>query len=192
MTSAAEPGQDLGAEPGNSHRPSSEGTFRVDAPARTLFTRWIEAKLIEPGAGLFHVRTGQSGHWINLHHQVLSQARLTGEASDGIRVVFEPHKGPLPRPAVPGYPQTPPASDAAAYGPGRVSLRPPCLLRGMRHPFDETCARTIHAPHLRVITRLAHVGSAGSSTSDHGCRSRRLAICSAWSAKARHRLISVG
>ena len=27
----------------NSHRPSSKGTFRVDAPGRTLFTRWIEA-----------------------------------------------------------------------------------------------------------------------------------------------------
>jgi hypothetical protein len=28
----------------NSHRPSSEGTFRVDAPQAHLFTRWIEAK----------------------------------------------------------------------------------------------------------------------------------------------------
>src|ERR1700677_1724121 len=28
----------------NSHRPSSEGTFRVDAPDQFLFTRWIEAK----------------------------------------------------------------------------------------------------------------------------------------------------
>src|ERR1019366_7999176 len=27
-----------------SHRPSSEGTFRVDTPGRTLYTRWIEAK----------------------------------------------------------------------------------------------------------------------------------------------------
>jgi len=33
---------------------------------------------------------------------------------------------------------------------------------------------------------------AGSSTSDHGGCSQRLAICSACSAKARHRLISVG
>src|ERR1700689_4931737 len=29
----------------NSHRPSSEGTFRVDAPDQFLFTRWIEAEL---------------------------------------------------------------------------------------------------------------------------------------------------
>jgi hypothetical protein len=28
----------------NSHRPRSEGTFRVDAPPRQLFTRWIQAK----------------------------------------------------------------------------------------------------------------------------------------------------
>ncbi len=33
----------------NSHRPSSEGTFRVGAPGRTLFTRWIEA-LAKPSA----------------------------------------------------------------------------------------------------------------------------------------------
>ena len=38
----------------NSHRPSSEGTFRVDAPNEPLFTRWIEAKrlLLRPDGGL--------------------------------------------------------------------------------------------------------------------------------------------
>jgi hypothetical protein len=33
----------------NSHRPSSEGTFRVDAPQAHLFTRWIEAKHVAHG-----------------------------------------------------------------------------------------------------------------------------------------------
>src|SRR5262249_42790059 len=58
----------------------------------------LPVQVIEPGAGLLHVRTCQPDHWINLHHQVPSQARLPGEAGDGIRVVFEPHKGRLPDP----------------------------------------------------------------------------------------------
>jgi hypothetical protein len=33
------------------HRPSSVGTFRLDAPSGLLFMRWIEAKLKVPEQG---------------------------------------------------------------------------------------------------------------------------------------------
>jgi hypothetical protein len=91
---------------------------------------------IEPGAGLLHVRTGQSDHWINLHHQVPSRARLPGEVGDGIRVVFEPHKGPLPDPrshvvrlpSCPAMTACAPSSDSGleqtAAGAGQPAARP--------------------------------------------------------------------
>ena len=67
---------------------------RTKSPARAN----LPAEVIEPGPGLLHVRTGQPDYRINLHHQVPLQARLLGKAGDGIRVVFKPHKGPLPDP----------------------------------------------------------------------------------------------
>ena len=93
--------------PGSVRRPRTKLPACADLPAQ----------VIEPGPGLLHVRTGQAGHRVNLHHQVPLQARLLGQAGDGIFVVFKPDKGPLadPRRHVARFP----------YAQRRPGVRPP-------------------------------------------------------------------
>ena len=46
--------------------------------------RDLAVEVVEPGPGLFHVRTGQPGHRINLHHQVPPQVRLSSNVTGGV------------------------------------------------------------------------------------------------------------